>query len=71
MRTSLCVMYDNMDTIPVYIVNIDIIYVHSICINVYTHTHIYTGFWKTDQIVTLGLYYFIGPAKWLHSYTTV
>ena len=20
-----------------------------------------TGFWKTDQIVTLGLFYFIGP----------
>ena len=34
-------MYDNMDTIPVYIVNIDIIYVHGICINVYTHTHTY------------------------------
>ena len=22
-----------------------------------------TGFWKTDQIVTLGLFHFIGPAN--------
>ena len=27
-----------------------------------------TGFWKTDQDVTLGLFHFIGPAKQLHSY---
>ena len=29
-----------------------------------------TGFWKTDQDVTLGLFYFIVPAKQLHSYIT-
>ena len=30
-----------------------------------------TGCWKTDQIVTLGLFDFIGPANTqLHSYTT-
>ena len=25
--------------------------------------------WKTDQIVTLGLFHFIGPASWLHMYS--
>ena len=47
-----------------------------ICMSVYTHTYIcmyvcmhayiytyVTGFWKTDQIVTLGLFHFIGPAN--------
>ena len=29
-----------------------------------------TGFWKTDQDVTLGLFHLIGPAKQLHSYIT-
>ena len=28
-----------------------------------------TGFWKTDQIVTLGLLHFIGPAIILVNYT--
>ena len=28
---------------------------------VYKHTHLYvTGFWRTDRIVTLGLFHFIG-----------
>ena len=34
-----------------------------------------TGFWKTDQIVTLGLFHFIGPANGytctLHTYSTI
>ena len=27
------------------------------------HATYVTGFWKTDQIVTLGLFHFIGPAN--------
>ena len=34
-----------------------------------------TGFWKTDQIVTLGLFHFIGPANGytctLHIHSTI
>ena len=30
--------------------------------SVISHTYV-TGFWKTDQIVTLGLFHFIGPAN--------
>ena len=56
--------------------NINVVagYVSIICVNlfvcnmyIYIYIHIYvTGFWKTDQIVTLGLFHFIGPAN---SYT--
>ena len=42
----------------------------------YTHVCTYvTGFWKTDQIVTLGLFHFIGPANsyshTLHIHTAI
>ena len=30
-----------------------------------------TGFWKTDQIVTLGLFHFIGPSTLVHYTYTV
>ena len=33
-------------------------YAYYVCICIYV-----TGFWKTEQIVTLGLFHFIGPAN--------
>ena len=37
-------------------------YVH-ILSRISVASKIVTGFWKTDQIVTLGLFHFIGPAN--------
>ena len=45
---------------------------HSMNIHVMTYV---TGFWKTDRIVTLGLFHFIGPANGnthtLHIHTAI
>ena len=47
-----------------------------IYINFYIYIIIYvTGFWKTDQIITLGLFHYIGPANGytctLHIHSTI
>ena len=59
------------------------IYIIYIYVFICTHMHIYnvynyvyvTGFWKTDRIVTLGLFHFIGPANGythtLHIHTVI
>ena len=52
------------------------LYVHKCFLSAFIETLAYvTGFWKTDQIITLGLFHFIGPANGytctLHIYRAV
>ena len=42
----------------IYYVLIAVICMYHVCTKAYV-----TGFWKTGQIVTLGLFHFIGPAN--------
>ena len=54
---------------PLFLLDIQVVYIYmgDACSTVNNHTidisQYVTGFWKTDQVVTPGLFHFITPAK--------